>query len=150
MPGTPVPRAYANSLWQKLTFQQKYNNFENKFSKIDKKFVSQSILEVGHFTHFSVSVKKLPIISIIIKIHQIYYRISYAKCQGFEKTPLFFQRWSAQLLESIVWRFFYRFWKTFFQSDCIFLENRLGAVSMPSSERVPIGTNRSAETLYFS
>ena len=31
---------------QKWTFQQKYNHFEKKFSKIDKKFVSQSILEV--------------------------------------------------------------------------------------------------------
>ena len=35
---------------RKWTFQQKYKHFEKKFSKIDKKFVSQSILEVGHFT----------------------------------------------------------------------------------------------------
>ena len=28
--GTPVPRAYADFLWQKCTFQQKYNNFEKK------------------------------------------------------------------------------------------------------------------------
>ena len=33
---------------RKCPFQQKYNHFEKKFSKIDKKFVSQSILEVGH------------------------------------------------------------------------------------------------------
>ena len=77
--------------WQKWAFHRKYNHFEKKFSKIDKNFVSQSILEVGHFTHFGVSVKKLLNLSMIIKIHQIYYRISYTKCQGFEKTPLFSQ-----------------------------------------------------------
>ena len=41
--------------WHKWTFHRKYNKFEKCFSKIDKKFVSQSILEVGHFT----SVKNL-------------------------------------------------------------------------------------------
>ena len=39
----PFPERYR---WQKWTFHQKYNHFEKKFSKIDKKFVSQSIIEV--------------------------------------------------------------------------------------------------------
>ena len=36
---------YGRYRWQKWTLQQKYNHFEKKFSKIDKKFASQSILE---------------------------------------------------------------------------------------------------------
>ena len=44
--GCSLPERYR---WQKWTFQRKYNNFEKKNSKIDKKFASQSILEVGHF-----------------------------------------------------------------------------------------------------
>ena len=49
-----IPRHYKRQKW---TFQQKYNHFEKKFSKIDKKFVSQSILEVGPFTFHRVSKK---------------------------------------------------------------------------------------------
>ncbi len=35
--------------WQKWASHRKYKHFEKKFSKIHKKFVSQSVLEVGHF-----------------------------------------------------------------------------------------------------
>ena len=38
----------------KWTFQRKYNHFEKKVSKIDKKFVSQSILEVDISTISSI------------------------------------------------------------------------------------------------
>ena len=43
---------------QKGSFQQKYNHLEIKFSKIDIKFVSQSILEVGHFLFRGIYEKK--------------------------------------------------------------------------------------------
>ena len=33
-----------------MSFPEKIQSLLKKFSKIDKKFVSQSILEVGHFT----------------------------------------------------------------------------------------------------
>ena len=45
----PLALAYFLYRCQIWTFQEKYNNFEKKFTKIDKKLVSQSILEVGHF-----------------------------------------------------------------------------------------------------
>ena len=36
--------------------------------------------------------------------------------------------WSVQLLESIVKRIFYRFWKTFFQSGCIFAGKSISGI----------------------
>ena len=46
--------------------------------------------------------------------------------------------WSVQLLESIVKRIFYRFGKTFFQSDCIFAGKSISAVyNAPTSPCVP-------------
>ena len=109
-----------------MKFPAKLQSLWKKFSKIDKKFVSQSILEVGHFTHFELSVKKLLNLAIIIKIHQIYYRICYTKNQGFEKTPLFFLGgggWNAQLLESIVRRIFIDFGKLFCKVVVISVES---------------------------
>ena len=50
--------------------------------------------------------KKLLKSSIIIRIHEIYYRISYTKNQGLWKTPLFWGMWNVQLLESIARRIF--------------------------------------------
>ena len=66
---------YAPELWQKWTFQQKYDNFEKKFPKIDKKCISQSILEVGHFT----SLKKVVFFTNL----DFLYRKSYSKFDGF-------------------------------------------------------------------
>ena len=108
-----LPELYRQQKW---TFQRKYKHFEKKFSKIDKKFVSQSILEVDISSIF---IKKLLNSSIFIKIRQIYYRLSYYKIKVVEKTLLFVGYEMGQLLESIARRFFYRFGETFFQSCCI-------------------------------
>ena len=56
---------------------------ENDFTEIE--LHPQTCEEVV----ISVSVKKLLNLLIIINICQIYYRISYTKYPGFEKTPLF-------------------------------------------------------------
>ena len=67
------------------------------------------MIEVGQL-HFSVHLrKKLLNLAIITKTPQIYYRISYIKNQGFEKTPLFFESEVVQLQSWIVRRFFNRF-----------------------------------------
>ena len=114
--------------WQKWTFQQNYNHFEKKFSKIDKKFVSQSILEVGGITFF----KKV----MFFQNLDILYRKSYSKFDGFWWLSLnlvvFLQiprnMWSLQLQESIVRWIFYRFWKTFFQSGCNFAGKSISVI----------------------
>ena len=103
--------------WQKCTFQRKYNNFENKFSKIDKKFVSQWSLEVDPF-HLQQKV-------VFFQQPRFYNRKSYCKFDEFwwisMNLVVFWWIWMKyQLLESIARRIFYRFWKTFFQSCRIF------------------------------
>ena len=74
--------------------------------------------------YYRVSVKKkLLNLWIIIKTHKIYYRISYTKIQGLWKTPLFWGMWNVQTSSIDCETIFYRFWKTFSQSCCIFLES---------------------------
>ena len=78
----PLALAYFLYRCQIWTFQEKYNNFEKKFTKIDKKLVSQSILEVGHFIS-----KKMVFFQNLIcignpTVNLIYY------------VPLFFTKWS--------------------------------------------------------
>ena len=120
-----------------MIFPAKIEPLLKKFSKIYKKSVSQSILEVGHFT----SVK-----NDVFQNLDILYRKSYSKFDGFWwlsiNLVVFLQIhwnvWSVQLLESIVRRIFYRFWKTFFQSDCIFAGKSISAVyNAPTSPCVP-------------
>ena len=83
------------------------NSSHNRFYKLDT-------------SHFGVSVKKI----VFFQNLDFLYRKSYSKSEGFwrlsQDLVVFFnrftERWSVQLLESIVRRIFYRFWKTFFKA----------------------------------
>ena len=60
-------------------FTKKFKDFHQKFAKIEDFKVDHS--------------KKLLKLTIIIRIHEIYYRISYTKNRGFENLVVFFE-WS--------------------------------------------------------
>ena len=82
-------------------FIKNKNDFHQKFAKIQD-------FKVDYPYNYQLEKKTLLNLSIILRIHHIYYRISYTKNHGFENLVVFFE-WST--LKSSVFANFW--WKSF-------------------------------------
>ena len=109
-------------------FRSSRITLKKSFPKFIKKSSHNRFLKMG-LAHVGASEKKLLNLPIILS-KSMEFTIGFhdQKSRSWKNTTFFSGQKMPQLLESIARRIFYRFWKTFFQSGCIFAGKSKSAI----------------------